>query len=190
MTDHPQGFWSSLPGVLTGIAAVITALTGLYIAMSGNNDVTQSNTSTAAITASPPDDKKITALATSPTQAIQQVPQRERSKTPTSTSATVVEQQPPDIAAASNTGPLVNCTFFPTVNTTTSLMSWSNHYHQQIIDANGVEGRAKYPCEKTIDYRAQAHCKIQDNPEVRQALFETLTLCRAAGIQVQDVIKQ
>lgn len=30
MADESKGFWASAPGVLTGLAAVISALTGLY----------------------------------------------------------------------------------------------------------------------------------------------------------------
>ena len=30
-----KGFWSSVPGMLTGVAAVLSALSGLYIAVSG-----------------------------------------------------------------------------------------------------------------------------------------------------------
>ena len=33
MANQSTGFWSSLQGILTGLAAVITALTGLYLAV-------------------------------------------------------------------------------------------------------------------------------------------------------------
>ena len=36
MADENKNFWMSLPGILTGIAAVLTALTGLFLALSGN----------------------------------------------------------------------------------------------------------------------------------------------------------
>lgn len=32
MANDGKGFWSSLPGVLTGVAGVIAAITGLYLA--------------------------------------------------------------------------------------------------------------------------------------------------------------
>jgi len=32
MADNSQGSWSSIPGTLTGVAAVITAITALYLA--------------------------------------------------------------------------------------------------------------------------------------------------------------
>lgn len=35
MSDDPKGFWHSIPGVLTGLAAVLTAATGLYLAVKG-----------------------------------------------------------------------------------------------------------------------------------------------------------
>ncbi len=30
MSDKPKAFWASLQGILTGFAALITAITGLY----------------------------------------------------------------------------------------------------------------------------------------------------------------
>lgn len=35
MTDESKSFWTSLPGVLTGVAAVVTSVTGLFIAING-----------------------------------------------------------------------------------------------------------------------------------------------------------
>jgi hypothetical protein len=32
MSDKQKSFWTSLPGILTGVAAIITAITGLYLA--------------------------------------------------------------------------------------------------------------------------------------------------------------
>lgn len=46
MADKAKGFWSSIPGILTGIAAVITATTGLYIAINGNGPATEKATTT------------------------------------------------------------------------------------------------------------------------------------------------
>jgi hypothetical protein len=69
-------------------------------------------------------------------------------------------------------------------------MSWSNHYHQQIIEAEGVTGRASHPCNKTIEHRGMAHCKAPYDSEIRQAMLATLTLCRAAGIEWQNIEHQ
>ena len=35
MADEQKGFWTSMPGILTGLATVLTAITGLYLAISG-----------------------------------------------------------------------------------------------------------------------------------------------------------
>lgn len=85
------------------------------------------------------------------------------------------------------TGPLVDCELFTTVNSVGSLMSWSNHYHQQIIAAQHDEGRAQQACRQTIVYRGRAHCKEPNNSQVRQALLETLTLCRSVGLEWEDI---
>lgn len=43
MSDEQKGFWHSLPGVLTGVAAVLTAATGLYLAVSGKGTAVPSD---------------------------------------------------------------------------------------------------------------------------------------------------
>jgi hypothetical protein len=35
MTDDSKSFWTSLPGILTGLAAVLTSVTGLFVAVNG-----------------------------------------------------------------------------------------------------------------------------------------------------------
>jgi hypothetical protein len=46
-------FWTSLPGILTGTAAVLTAVTGIYVAMRGGpNEPPPASTTPAAIDAS------------------------------------------------------------------------------------------------------------------------------------------
>ena len=182
MADKPQNFWSSLQGILTAFAGVITAITGLYIAINGNSADTQSN-HVEVTTPTQIQDKGVTLKPdNSPAQTIQASPQ-----TITAPTTTNVKQLSPTKAPFPDTGPLVNCAVFPTVNSVSSLMSWSNNYHKQIIAAEGVKRRAADPCNKTIDYRGMAHCKAPDDPKVHQALLETLTLCRAAGIEWQDI---
>ena len=142
MADEEKGFWSSIPGILTGIAAVITATTGLYIAI-GNDLPIKGDTDTSGNGNTGAGNQGTTHLQT-----------------------------------------LVNCELFPTVNTTASLMSWSNHYQEQILSSQDDKTHA---CNKTIDYRGMAHCKEPGNIEVRQALYETLTLCQAAGIEWTEI---
>lgn len=188
MADKPQGFWSSIPGILTGIAAVITAFTGLYLAIDNSKKpTTQLENANIEIT------------TPSPTRIEEQVVEQEASPTPilqptSGPNPTVavdptkkVVQQPQGKLPFPETGPLVDCTLFPTINTVTSLMSWSNYYHKKIIAAGGVKRRATDPCNQAIDQRGMAHCKAPDDLEIRQALHETLTLCRAAGIEWQDI---
>lgn len=37
MSDEQKAFWTSLPGIFTGLATVVTAVTGLYIAVGKQN---------------------------------------------------------------------------------------------------------------------------------------------------------
>jgi len=174
MADKAKGFWSSIPGILTGIAAVITATTGLYMAINGNSPTVENGSAT------PP---------TPPPIVEPQDSSPKKSGTVSALSAKEIDsieaaaQKTYEALAETNLNSLVDCQLFPTVNSTASLMSWSNHYHQQILSDNDKA----HACNKTIDYRGMAHCKEPNNIEVRQALYETLTLCRTAGIEWTDI---
>lgn len=37
MAEEQKAFWTSMPGILTGLATVVTAITGLYLAISGDS---------------------------------------------------------------------------------------------------------------------------------------------------------
>jgi len=37
MPENNKSFWTTLPGILTGIAAILTAITGLYLALNRND---------------------------------------------------------------------------------------------------------------------------------------------------------
>lgn len=37
MAEEQKSFWTSMPGILTGLATVVTAITGLYLAISGDS---------------------------------------------------------------------------------------------------------------------------------------------------------
>jgi len=181
MSDQSKGFWSSIQGILTGIAAVITAVTGLYIAINGDNTIFQATITDVEGTSSP------SAQATEATVEVDisstQPPllQQPGVELTPAESSTVIPSQ--DKAPFPETGVLVDCSVFPTVNTVSSLISWSNYYHKQIIAANGINKRAIEPCNQAIDQRGMAHCKEPGNTKVRNLLLETLTLCRAAGVE-------
>lgn len=180
MAEPPQGFWSTLPGILTGFAAVITAATGLYIAVTNNHqpqapDKKAENKDIGIDQDSDDPGESITRQMGN-TASLNSVAND-------NTTTTRVKNLKP----FAQTGPLVDCSQFPSVNTVSSLMSWSNYYHKQIISANGIKARAKDPCNKTIDYRAMAHCQAVNDASLRQPLLETLQLCRQAGIEWQDI---
>ena len=46
MTDSKPSFWTSLPGILTGLAAVVTSVTGMVMALNGA-DATNGSTPSA-----------------------------------------------------------------------------------------------------------------------------------------------
>jgi len=174
MTDEAKGFWSSIPGILTGIAAVITATSGLYMAINNNGATTEKGTTTL------PTPSPITG-----TKGL--LPKESDTTSPLGPEGIAIikarAKKDYDELPQTNLKSLVDCELFPTVNSTTSLMSWSNSYQQQIISDNDKS----HACNKTIDYRGMAHCKEPNNLEIRQALHETLTLCRAAGIEWTDI---
>ena len=188
MTDQEKGFWSSIAGILTGIATLITAVTGLYIAISGDNTISQPAITDDEVTLSPSAQSTEGTIKTekSPAQIIQQAPRSQPGVElrPEKSSIVITSR---DKTPFPETGVLVDCTVFPTVNTVSSLMSWSNYYHKQIIAANGINKRAIDPCNQAIDQRGMAHCKEPGNSKVRNALLETLTLCRAAGVEWTNI---
>ncbi|MCF6353844.1 MAG: hypothetical protein L3J26_01870 [Candidatus Polarisedimenticolaceae bacterium] len=184
MPEKSPGFWGSMPGILTGIAAVITATTGLYLAMKSEN-------ATAPVVQKPKEHIEVAVLPPTPVGESTakpgkvQVPQPH--STGTAASVSEVEPQIRVLPPFPERGPLVDCIYFPTVNTVASLMGWSNYYHKQIIAAEGKKQRAKDPCNQAIDQRGMAHCKAPEDLEIRRALLETLTLCRAVGIEWQNI---
>lgn len=73
MAERGSGFWSTLPGILTGIAAVITASTGFYLAFvrqPGGASPTSAATSPPAALAEPaplrPGDAEVRATVIDP----------------------------------------------------------------------------------------------------------------------------
>ncbi len=183
MSRESGRFWSSLPGILTGIAAIITALTGAYVAFN--------STRPTPATAQPAVIEEPAAAGESdarqPASGKPASPQAATREDRTGHSPSVTPKASPALAPFPETGPLVDCEQFPTVNTVASLMSWSDHYHRQVVAAAGIKARAVEPCNQAIDNRGMAHCKDPANTEVRAALLDTLTLCRTAGIEWQNI---
>ncbi len=180
MANQSAGFWSSLQGILTGVAAVITAVTGLYIAI---NSTSSSHTESIAIpppvVAEPAKPSVIspsenTRVNVSPKVAIQ--------------SPQVVHHALPNAAVIAIANEKLDCALFSTKNTARSLMSWSNHYQQKIIDAKGDKARAITPCIKTIGYRAQAYCSDTSNNVIEKALNTTLQHCANVGVSWRDAV--
>ena len=186
MAEESNGFWASLQGILTGIAAIITAVTGLYIAVNsdGNSNDTKASTVETVSEVS-------SSTQTNEAEIIEPIPMSSGAK-PVDV-AVIIEnetkkyEQLPDSGLAA----LVDCQQFPTVNSVGTLMSWSNNYHQKIIDAGDMDkDESLRSCEKAIDYRGMAHCQAPNDIGIRQALFETLNLCCTAGIEWTDVKKK
>ena len=178
MTKETKSFWSSLPGVLTGIAAIITAITGLYIAMSGSlgsgegEGAVEADASAVMNESIPDSHSSEEGMHALTTEQINEIEARSREE---------YEKLP-----KTNLKSLVDCKLFPTVNTTASLMSWSNYYHRKLTK-NPSQAEATDACNKAIDYRGMAHCKEPNNLDIRQGLNETLTLCKAAGIEWTEI---
>lgn len=167
--EHKPGFWSSLPGILTGLAALVTALTGLYLAL---RDDLPTMTDDPVVVDSPLADIAGDAIAIAPPgDDTDQGGARETA------------------AGAPGLRPLLDCTnpLYQTTNTIRSLLSWSDYYHDQIAEAGNLRARALYPCQQALGYRSQAHCSRPDDLTARQALQETLDLCRKAGVTLDDL---
>ena len=98
MSDQQQGFWSSIPGILTGLAAVITAVAGLIIAVNGDDPETL---------------KKVT---------------KDENTEPSTPYVEVINAEPAAVVGSSpgsttiTLDALVDCKLFPTVNTVTKII--------------------------------------------------------------------
>ena len=184
MTDK-KGFWTSLPGILAGIAAVVTALTGLYVAVL--NFTPETSDGNKPVAEQVVINNEITATET-PYQDPRLLTKEQREELKTEQSKALRQLNEDDFKTFPKTGPLVICEHFPSVNSVDSLMSWSNHYHKNII--NPRDYQPKHACDKTIGYRARAHCKQPENLEIRQSLLETLSLCRKIGFEWHQVTGQ
>ncbi len=202
MAQQSSVFWTSLPGIITALGTLITAITGLYIAVqktSGKDISTPEKppivveqpasewtvTPQSTVQANTSDAKSSTGAATTfhpssgiVSKSLSSIKNLQQSKINAAAIAQLQSQS------------LVDCQYFPTVNTVKSLMSWSNHYHQRIVAANGSSQGSFEACKKTISYRAQAHCKIPAYISIRQSLFDTLSLCNGAGISWKVAIPQ
>lgn len=179
-----QGFWTSLPGILTGIAAVITALTGLFVAVFNFTPENTANKQTEVIVV---DQEEITAKET-PYQDPRLLSPEQREELTSEASKSLRQLNEEDFKTFPKTGPLLMCEHFPSVNTVESLMSWSHHYHKNIV--NPRDYQPKHACDKAIGYRARAHCLQPDDAGIRQHLLETLTLCRKIGFEWHQVSTQ
>jgi hypothetical protein len=62
--ETPKSFWTSLPGILTGITGIVSALTALYIAVFGGNRGPASEPARSAVVATTADKS-----AAAPTQS-------------------------------------------------------------------------------------------------------------------------
>ena len=123
MTDQSKGFWSSIQGILTGIAAVITAVTGLYIAINGDNTISQPAITDDEVTLSHSAEATEGTIKTekSPAQITQQAQRSQPGVElrPEKSSKIITSR---DKTPFPETGALVDCTAFPTVNTVAGLI--------------------------------------------------------------------
>lgn len=186
--EHKPNFWATLPGILTGLAALVTAATGLYVAVRGDApEPTQPTQQTVATDGNGMQQANpVTAPAPNPLAPT----------TSPQVGASASTQPPTDPVVPRTDGatpsPLVDCTqpAFQLSNTVRSLMSWSDYYHGQIPTNGASRAGASHPCQKALAYRGSAHCQQPQDMAIRQALFETLSLCRAAGVDLDNLPAQ
>jgi len=64
MPDDAKSFWTSLPGILTGLAAVVTSVTGLFLATNGGMPKPAHEDGAVAVVAPAPVQKPVPASPT------------------------------------------------------------------------------------------------------------------------------
>lgn len=168
--DSKPTFWSTLPGILTALATLITAVAGLYSVVAKNPfwepqapSISQADSATEQTTSN----IGHSGLA----QPTTVVPDQPSASTP----------------AHHDLAPLIDCqqAAFQLDNTRASLMSWSRRYQQQILEGREI----RHSCEKALSYRGSAHCQAPDDSTLRQGLMETLKSCAEKGYPIERLFK-
>jgi len=157
MSKEKTSFWTTLPGILTGLASIITAAGGLIVVLKGNES-----------TSNPP------AIAQ---PVIAQTTEMNGNKNS--------DVKHPSVQAQKNAplNNIVDCSSsrFQSNNSVRSLLSWSDPYFQSARSAAENNGsKLFYNCQKALQFRASAWCK-QPSGEVEQGLRAALRVCRVNG---------
>jgi len=192
MSEDKGSFWTTMPGILTGVASVIGAVTGLVIALNGGDPdrpdvvqqqsamVAQASQLAAGSVASP--SASMAGQTNITSRSIHEpVTQSDQSPAPAPAPKQISPQEP-RVATAAAQRPVspeqaVDCNSKIILNNSVgSLMSWSRHYFDE-AQAHQGSASQRYDCEKLLQYRASAWCKDQ-SPKIRNALAESLKLCR------------
>jgi len=199
MSEGKGNFWTTLPGILTGLASVITAVAGLVYAMNGGDPAAapgispagEAALSSTAVEKAPVIqlNKLVANAANVAAQApVEQAMVQEQVKMPSQTQAQPQSQaQPQTLPQAVEPSPaiaitiplekVVNCNSKRMLNNSVdSLMSWSNHYFEE-AQAHQGSASQRSDCEKLLQYRASAWCKDKSE-KISNALIESLKLCK------------
>jgi len=185
MSETNGSFWTTLPGILTGFASVIAAVTGLVVALNGGDP-------TADAKVGNPGEVVVTSDAVKGAPSLPAL-QLHADNAPVAANEKAQTVAAPAQSFVAATGPtefnvkplpqVVDCSSDKMLNNTVpSLMSWSKHYFDEAQAHQGSDSQ-RYDCEKLLQYRASAWCK-EPSPKIRNALMESLRLCRVNGTLV------
>jgi hypothetical protein len=89
--EGKQSFWSTIPGILTGIAALLTAITGLFLAFNHQQSPTSSNEHSTSTASSGPIAGASLPASPGPQPATAQTPAAKQSVTLTSRAGDVTQ---------------------------------------------------------------------------------------------------
>ena len=156
MSEDKKSFWTTLPGILTGFAAVISAVTGLVVALHGGDPTVDQQDSNNSVIEQPVK----TNHAANGLSAHASVPPGERLSLKGIVDFSSVR--------------------FQDNNSVRSLMSWSDHYFREAKKAAELGGNLFYNCQKALQLRASAWCK-QASPEIEKGLEAALKVCKVRG---------
>jgi len=178
MSESNGSFWTTLPGILTGLASVIAAVTGLVVALNGGDPTADANVANSreTVVASPVAEKppavslQVNQPAQVATNNVSQLEKEMQAQQPQ------VDDPVSSVDVAMPLHQVVDCNSDKILNNSVgSLMSWSNHYFNEAQAHQGSSSQ-RYDCEKLLQYRASAWCKNQA-PKIRSALVDSLKLC-------------
>lgn len=179
MSESNGSFWSSLPGVLTGIAAVITAVAGL-VAVWPSAGETPATTAeqTVAIEPQPTPESNPPAVVT-----VESTVESNSTKDKPLLARPVAERVVANISPAVLTmNKPIDCSesrFQPIRDKSVKeMLDTANFYRTKLLEGERGSNMFNRQCQKYFEYQGRAWCQSKEDAFIRDGLLKAMRFCR------------